>query len=58
MAWETAEPPAPESPQAGRSEQRSEDAQAERFGPVALTRVRKDDGRALILYRHLGEEPV
>ncbi len=24
---------------------------AERFGPISLTRHRKDDGRALILYR-------
>lgn len=28
----------------------------ERYGPVLLRRYRKDDGRALLLYRHAGEE--
>jgi hypothetical protein len=51
-----AEPPASERSEAGRGEQPSEHAQAECFGSVALTRVRKDDGRLLILYRHLGEQ--
>ncbi|HEV7943700.1 MAG TPA: hypothetical protein VGP17_12975 [Solirubrobacteraceae bacterium] len=28
--------------------------QEERFGPLALARYLKDDGRALLLYRHIG----
>ncbi|MFZ2050634.1 MAG: hypothetical protein WB698_07185 [Solirubrobacteraceae bacterium] len=28
--------------------------QEERLGPLALTRYLKDDGRALLLYRHAG----
>jgi hypothetical protein len=47
-----AEPPASERSQIGDGEQRGEETQAEHFGPVVLTRVRKDDGRALILYSH------
>ena len=35
-----------------------EDASAERVGPVAIERLRKDDGRALILYQRIGaQEP-
>jgi hypothetical protein len=52
MAWNMAEPPASERSQIGDGEQRGEETQAEHFGPVVLTRVRKDDGRALILYSH------
>jgi hypothetical protein len=52
MAWNMAEPPASERSPIGDAEQRDEEAQAEHFGPVELTRVRKDDGRALILYSH------
>lgn len=29
--------------------------QDEPFGPLAVTRYLKDDGRALLLYRHAGE---
>jgi len=59
MAWETAEPPASERsdlPTSDRSERPSEGATEEQFGPIALARHVKDDGRALILYRRLGEE--
>ncbi len=31
--------------------------QRERCGPLQLQRLRKDDGRALIVYRRAGEEP-
>jgi hypothetical protein len=54
MAWETAEPPAPdehETAEVGRDGQASEDVREERLGPIALARHRKDDGRLLILYR-------
>lgn len=30
----------------------------ERTGPVAIERLRKDDGRALILYSHVEEPPA
>jgi hypothetical protein len=33
------------------------DALAEDFGPLALQRVKKDDGRALILYSRAEPEP-
>ena len=52
MAWNMAEPPASERSQISDAEQGGAEAQAEHFGPVVLTRVRKDDGRALILYSH------
>ena len=57
MAWDSAEPPAPERLEAapmGRDEQPSE-APEQRFGPVAIARRVKDDGRALIIYRHAPE---
>ena len=57
MAWKRAEPPVPErSPAApaGREERRTE-APEERFGPVAIARHVKHDGRALILYSHAPE---
>ena len=62
MASGPAEPPSPEQPQDARSERsaptprRREDTPeqppGERFGPLTITRVVKDDGRALILYGH------
>jgi hypothetical protein len=45
---------APEPPGAGDA---SREADNERYGPLELTRVRKDDGRALILYSH-DEQPA
>ena len=39
---------------AGREERRTE-APEERFGPVAIARHVKHDGRALILYSHAPE---
>jgi hypothetical protein len=30
--------------------------QEERFGPLAVARYFEDDGRALLLYRHAGEQ--
>jgi hypothetical protein len=58
MAWETAEPPASEQPQiagSARDERGAASARGERFGPLAVERYAKDDGRALILYRHEGQ---
>ena len=31
-------------------------AQAERYGPLALKRYAKDDGRALVLYAHAEDD--
>lgn len=31
------------------------DEREERYGPLAVERYAKDDGRALLLYRHAGE---
>ena len=51
MAGKRAEPRAEEHPQTGVPEQRGEQGwQAERAGPLQLERLRKADGRALILY--------
>jgi hypothetical protein len=51
MAGKRAEPRADEHLQTGVSEQRGEHGgQAERAGPLLLERLRKADGRALILY--------
>jgi hypothetical protein len=43
---ETGERATPSDPAA----QAEQPAPSERFGPLALTRLRKDDGRALLLY--------
>lgn len=51
MAGKRAEPRADERSQAGRPEQRGEHGgETERAGPLLLERLRKSDGRALILY--------
>jgi hypothetical protein len=43
---------------AGRSQPSAQpEAAAERYGTVAVARHVKDDGRALILYRHASAEP-
>jgi hypothetical protein len=57
-----AHPPSPERPQSAREDERSSAAPSEqgraerereeRSGPLTITRVRKDDGRSLILYGH------
>jgi len=52
---EPAPPPRPHSERAG--EEGSTERGGERYGPVAITRLRKDDGRALILYRLEEGEP-
>ena len=62
MASGPAEPPPPEQPQDARSERSAptlgrradapEQPPGERFGPLTITRVVKDDGRSLILYAH------
>jgi hypothetical protein len=54
MERETRADPAAE--RTGASPGGGEEDSAERVGPVALERLRKDDGRALILYRHIGDE--
>jgi hypothetical protein len=55
MARKPAEPPRPGgAEQAERiAHERTEagERQRERIGPVCIERLRKDDGRALILYR-------
>jgi hypothetical protein len=61
------QPPSPQQPPDGRSSDRppppghedaaSEQTSEERFGPLTITRVAKDDGRALSLYSH-DEEPA
>jgi hypothetical protein len=66
MAVGPAQPPSPEQPRGAHSSDRppppdGADATAEqgaeqRFGPLTIARVEKDDGRALILYSH-DEEP-
>jgi hypothetical protein len=55
MERETGAGPAAERTSASRAGG-SEEGSAERLGPVALERLRKDDGRRLILYRHIGDE--
>jgi hypothetical protein len=58
MARETTDPPASERSQAALSQghgQGSEATSGERVGPIAIERVRKDDGRALILYRSVDD---
>jgi hypothetical protein len=51
---EGASPPPPQPPrEPGGSHAAGEGAQTqERYGPIALERLVKDDGRSLILYRH------
>jgi hypothetical protein len=45
-------PPASESVGEGRRDEHAK----ERFGPLAVERHRKDDGRSLILYAHVERE--
>ncbi|HXN36576.1 MAG TPA: hypothetical protein VN892_00915 [Solirubrobacteraceae bacterium] len=46
--------PPPDGTPGEPSELASEDQPVERFGPVAIERLVKEDGRALILYSQLG----
>jgi hypothetical protein len=61
MARKPAVPPSPGAAEPGRAktgEPTGRDdraAPSERFGPLAIERMSKDDGRALIVYSH--EEP-
>jgi hypothetical protein len=67
MAAGPDQPPSPEQPpnagSAGRAPQppragdASQEASGERYGPLGLTRIRKDDGRSLILYSHDEQQP-
>jgi hypothetical protein len=51
-----AQPPArPQTPDGETAPATRGNAAAERFGPLALTRHRKEDGRALLLYELWGE---
>jgi hypothetical protein len=58
MAPGSVKPRSPDGPQGPRSAdeisatQRDANSPGERFGPLTITRVVKDDGRALILYGH------
>ena len=57
MAGQPSEPP-PEPPSDGAGAAGDgPQSDAERFGPLALERRRKDDGRALIIYRRAEPEP-
>jgi hypothetical protein len=68
MASGPAQPPPPEQPHDDSAGDRSgaqasepdplEQAADERFGPLSVTRVSKDDGRALILYSHDESQPA
>jgi hypothetical protein len=51
MAWKPAEPSTTGGAEQGESDAAGESAQPrEHVGPLAIERLRKDDGRALILY--------
>ena len=51
MAGKPTEPPPAERSGVGRrADGRERERRGERTGPVAITRLVKDDGRALILY--------
>jgi hypothetical protein len=62
MPSSPAQPPTPEQPQSARADDQSSTAPGERdrverssderYGPLTITRVLKDDARALILYGH------
>jgi hypothetical protein len=45
-----------DGPHGGEAPHGSPAAGAERYGPVALERMTKDDGRLLILYTSVGEQ--
>jgi hypothetical protein len=51
MAAESEQPTPPEQPSARAGEQREE-----RYGPLALLRMSKADGRALLLFSHREQE--
>jgi hypothetical protein len=46
--------PAPAPGDRGRADRAGARAAQERYGALALRRLRKDDGRALIVYSHAG----
>jgi hypothetical protein len=56
MARKNSAPPPPGGPEShrphagGSEEQDGQSEREERFGPLAVARMRKDDGRALIIY--------
>jgi hypothetical protein len=55
MTPEPAGPPPPQRPPADLGSERDRGAEphpVERYGPVAIERYAKDDGRALLLYTH------
>jgi hypothetical protein len=62
MPSDPAQPPSPEPPRSGGADDRTSTASGEqeriepgseqRYGPLRITRVVKDDGRSLILYGH------
>ena len=57
MAREPAAPPPSDRPEQGASPGAGEQAQAaERYGPLALARHLKDDGRALLLFTRAERE--
>ena len=59
MVWETPADPAAEradSAPGGGGEEGESGASPEHVGPVAIERLRKDDGRALILYSRIDKQ--
>lgn len=60
MGAEERHAPATDAPAAaqappGMREARRIGKREQRYGPLAVERYAKDDGRALLLYRHVGE---
>jgi hypothetical protein len=59
MARDPAAPPPSDRPGQGAGPYAGEQAQpAERYGPLALARHLKDDGRALLLFTRVEREPT
>jgi hypothetical protein len=54
MTTPSPEPPTPVDPEGDAARRR---AQEERFGPLALERTQKDDGRVLIVFRDAEADP-
>jgi hypothetical protein len=56
MARKRPAPPLSSAPSESAGEGAREERAQERFGPLAVERHIKDDGRALILYTHVERE--
>jgi hypothetical protein len=59
MPGKPSEPPRPEHPGApAAAAESAHEARSEQLGPLAIARHVKDDGRALILYSCIKNEPA